>query len=229
MRILLVEDEAEMALALRTALQRHHMLADIAPSLAQASEALRQNVHDLLLLDRQLPDGDGATLIRLARQLNADLPVIMLTARGSLADRVGGLDLGADDYLVKPFAVEELLARIRAISRRPSQVALPTATVGNLRFDFAAREAFVDDIVLPLPRRQLLVLEALLLRQGRTVRREVLEESVYDFNDAIQSNALDAHVSKLRRALAEAGARVDIHVIRGIGYLLKERLDAREG
>jgi DNA-binding response OmpR family regulator len=223
MRILLVEDEAEMAQALRAALQRHGILADIAPNLLQATEALRQNVHDLLLLDRQLPDGDGATLIPLARKMQADLPVIMLTARGSLADRVGGLDLGADDYLVKPFAVEELLARIRAVSRRPSQIALPTATVGNLRFDFSAREAFVDDVLLPLPRRQMLVLEALFLRHGRTVRREVLQESVYDFNDEIQSNALDAHVSKLRRALSEAGARADIHVIRGIGYLLKER------
>jgi DNA-binding response OmpR family regulator len=228
MRILLVEDEPEMAQALRTALQRHGILADIAPNLLQASEALRQNVHDLLLLDRQLPDGDGATLIRLARKWQADLPVIMLTGQGSLADRIDGLDLGADDYLVKPFAVEELLARIRAVSRRPSQLALPTATVGNLRFDFSTHEAFVDDGPLQLPRRQLLVLEALFLRHGRTVRREVLQESVYDFNDEIQSNALDAHVSKLRRALSEAGARADIHVIRGIGYLLKERINERE-
>ncbi len=225
MRILLVEDEPEMAQALRAALQRHGLLADIAPNLAQAQEALRHGVHDLLLLDRQLPDGDGASLIPQARKAQADLPVIMLTARGSLADRVGGLDLGADDYLVKPFAVEELLARIRAIQRRPSQLSLPSASVGNLRFDFAAHEAFVDDVALRLPRRQSLVLEALCLRHGRTVRREVLQESVYDFEDAIQSNALDAHVSKLRRALAEADARVDIHVIRGIGYLLRERAD----
>jgi DNA-binding response OmpR family regulator len=227
MRILLVEDEPEMAQALRAALQRHDMLADIATSLLQAQEALRCQVHDLLLLDRQLPDGDGATLIPFARKLQADLPVIMLTARGSLADRVGGLDLGADDYLVKPFAVEELLARVRAIARRPSKLVLPTATLGNLRFDFAAREAFVDDQLLQLPRRQLLVLEALFLRLGRTVRREVLQESVYDFDDAIQSNALDAHVSKLRRALAEAEARVDIHVMRGIGYLLREQAGDR--
>jgi DNA-binding response OmpR family regulator len=100
--------------------------------------------------------------------------------------------------------------------------------IGNLRFDFAAREAFVDDLLLPLPRRQLLVLEALFLRLGRTVRREVLQESVYDFDDAIQSNALDAHVSKLRRALVEAGARVDIHVMRGIGYLLREQASGRQ-
>jgi DNA-binding response OmpR family regulator len=227
MRILLVEDEPEMAQALRAALERHDMLADIAGNLLQAQEALRCRVHDLLLLDRQLPDGDGASLIPLARKLQADLPIIMLTARGSLADRVGGLDLGADDYLVKPFAVEELLARVRAIARRPSKLVLPTAAIGNLRFDFAAREAFVDDVLLPLPRRQLLVLEALFLRLGRTVRREVLQESVYDFDDAIQSNALDAHVSKLRRALAEAQARVDIHVMRGIGYLLREQAGAR--
>ncbi|MDR3447860.1 MULTISPECIES: response regulator transcription factor [unclassified Dyella] len=228
MRILLVEDEPEMAIALCAALQRHGMLVDTAPDLSQAGEALRQNVHDLLLLDRQLPDGDGITLIRLARKYRADLPVIMLTARGALPDRVAGLDLGADDYLVKPFAIEELLARIRAISRRPSQLVLPTATVGNLTFDFSTHEAFVEGVLLPLPRRQMLVLEALFLRHGRTVRREVLQESVYDFNDEIQSNALDAHVSKLRRSLAESGARADIHVIRGIGYLLKERPDVRE-
>ena len=227
MRILLVEDEPEMAQALRAALQRHDMLADVAMTLLQAQEALRCRVHDLLLLDRQLPDGDGTTLIPLARKLQADLPIIMLTARGSVADRVGGLDLGADDYLVKPFAVEELLARVRAIARRPSKLVLPTATIGNLRFDFAAREAFVDDLLLYLPRRQLLVLEALFLRLGRTVRREVLQESVYDFDDAIQSNALDAHVSKLRRALVEAEARVDIHVMRGIGYLLREQAGER--
>jgi two-component system OmpR family response regulator len=227
MRILLVEDEPEMAIALCAALQRHGMLVDIAPDLSQAAEALRQNVHDLLLLDRQLPDGDGISLIRLARKYRADLPVIMLTARGALPDRVAGLDLGADDYLVKPFAIEELLARIRAISRRPSQLVLPTATVGNLMFDFSTHEAFVDGVLLPLPRRQMLVLEALFLRHGRTVRREVLQESVYDFNDEIQSNALDAHVSKLRRSLADSGARADIHVIRGIGYLLKERPDVR--
>lgn len=225
MRVLLVEDEPELAQALRTALNKQGMLADVAPNLMQAHEALRLKLHDLVLLDRHLPDGDGVQLIRAARRSRADLPVIVLTARGSLADRVDGLDLGADDYLVKPFAVQELLARIRAVSRRPSRPALPVATVGNLKFDFAAHEAFVDGVLLHLPRRQLLVLEALFLRHGRTVRRSVLQESVYDFQDEIQSNALDAHVSKLRRALALAGAQADIHVIRGIGYLLKERMD----
>lgn len=226
MRILLVEDDLDMAQALRLALQRHGMLVDAVGTLAQATAALRQDVHDLVLLDRQLPDGDGVRLIATARGIRADMPVLLLTARGAVADRVKGLDLGADDYLVKPFAIEELLARLRAISRRPSKLPLPAAIVGNVTFDFASREASVDGIVMPLPRRQLLLLEALFLRHGRTVRREVIQEAIYDFNDEIQSNALDAHVSKLRRALTEAGGLVDIHAVRGIGYILKERIDA---
>jgi len=226
MRILLVEDEPEMAEALQGALHRHGMLVDLARDIAHATEALQSRVHDLLLLDRQLPDGDGATLVAKARAVHADLPVIMLTARGTLTDRIQGLDLGADDYLVKPFAIEELLARIRAISRRPAQIALPVASIGNLRYDFGAREVFVDGERLRLQRRQLLLLEALAYRHGRTVQREVLQEAVYGFDDAIQSNALDAHVSKLRRVLAEGGAHVEIHVIRGVGYLLREVANA---
>jgi DNA-binding response OmpR family regulator len=229
MRILLVEDEPEMAEALQGALHRHGMLVDLAPNIARAAEALQSKVHDLLLLDRQLPDGDGATLVARARAGQSDLPVIMLTGRGTLADRIQGLDLGADDYLVKPFAIEELLARIRAISRRPAKIALPVAAVGRLRYDFAACEAFVDGQPLRLQRRQLLLLEALAYRHGRTVQRDVLQEAVYGFDDSIQSNALDAHVSKLRRALADAGAGVEIHVIRGIGYLLREVADGQAG
>jgi len=222
MRILLLEDDPELANAIQASLGRHGMVVDVVASMAQAGEALKAGVHQILLLDRQLPDGDGANFVRVARSLVPNLPVIMLTARDSVADRVIGLDVGADDYLTKPFAVEELLARIRAISRRPSQIALPVLLLGRLQFDFVAREASVDGALLALPRRQLLVLEALAVRQGRTVARAALLEAVYGFDDAIQSNALDAHVSKLRKALAEADARVEIHVMRGIGYLLKD-------
>jgi DNA-binding response OmpR family regulator len=225
MRILLVEDDIDMANALRLALQKHGMLVDAVATVAQATEALRQNVHDLVLLDRQLPDGDGVRLVSTARSIRADMPVIVLTARGAVADRVKGLDLGADDYLVKPFAIEELLARLRAVSRRPSRLPLPAATVANVKFDFSLHEVFVDGARLQLPRRQLLLLEALFLRHGRTVRRDVIQEAIYDYSDEIQSNALDAHVSKLRRALSEAGGDVDIHAVRGIGYILRERID----
>ncbi|WMJ68619.1 response regulator transcription factor [Stenotrophomonas sp. 24(2023)] len=222
MRILLVEDDPDLARALQSGLERQGVVADVVGSLAEAAVALREPVHQLMLLDRQLPDGDGAGFVATARQLRPNLAVIMLTAKGTLSDKVEGLDVGADDYLVKPVAVEELMARIRAVSRRPSEMVTPLLRLGRLEFDFQSLQAQVDGQVLPLPRRQVLVLQALALRQGRTVTRSALEAAVYGYDDDIQSNALDAHISKLRKALQQAGAGVEIHVIRGVGYLLGE-------
>ncbi|MCK1322798.1 MULTISPECIES: response regulator transcription factor [unclassified Bradyrhizobium] len=222
MRILLVEDEAEMADALVSALKRYDMVVDHAPTLAEAEEAISADVHAAVLLDRQLPDGDGLTLIPKLRARADGVPIIVLTARGELADRVAGLDCGADDYLSKPFAVEELLARLRAVLRRPAGLHPDIMHAGRLAFDFGHREASIDGAPLELPRRELLVLEALVRRMGRTVLRSALEEVVYSFDDEIQSNALDTHVSRLRRKLSEADARVEIHGIRGVGYLLKK-------
>ncbi|MCK1553340.1 response regulator transcription factor [Bradyrhizobium sp. 177] len=224
MRILLVEDEVEMADALASALKRYDMVVDHAPTLAEAEEAISADVHAGVLLDRQLPDGDGLTLIPKLRARADGVPIIVLTARGELADRVAGLDCGADDYLSKPFAVEELLARLRAVLRRPAGLHPDIMHAGRLAFDFGHREASIDGAPLELPRRELLVLEALVRRMGRTVLRSALEEAVYSFDDEIQSNALDTHVSRLRRKLSEADARVEIHGIRGVGYLLKNLL-----
>jgi DNA-binding response OmpR family regulator len=221
MRILLVEDEAEMADALASALKRYDMVVDHAPTLAEAEEAISADVH-AVLLDRQLPDGDGLTLIPKLRARADGVPIIVLTARGELADRVAGLDCGADDYLAKPFAVEELLARLRAVLRRPAGMQPDIMHAGRIAFDFGHREASIDGAPLELPRRELLVLEALVRRMGRTVLRSALEEAVYSFDDEIQSNALDTHVSRLRRKLSDADARVEIHGIRGVGYLLKK-------
>jgi DNA-binding response OmpR family regulator len=224
LRILLVEDEPEMASALGTALIRHDIVLDHVPTLAEAEEALFDNVHDAVLLDRQLPDGDGLSLLVQLRARAVEVrntPVIVLTARGEVADRVAGLDAGADDYLAKPFAVEELLARLRAVLRRPGNVPNRVVRLGRLAFDCEHREASVDGAALDLPRRELLVLETLLRRAGRTVMRPALEEAVYGFDDEVQSNALDAHISRLRRKLGEAGAGLEIHGIRGVGYLLR--------
>ncbi|NIJ69574.1 response regulator transcription factor [Xanthomonas sp. 60] len=222
MRILLVEDDPDLSRALQSGLERQGVVADVVGTLADAAAALREPVHQLLLLDRQLPDGDGVRFVAVARALRPNLPVIMLTAKGSLSDKVEGLDVGADDYLVKPVAIEELMARIRAVSRRPSEISTPMLQLGRLQFDFQALQAAVAGQPLALPRRQLLVLQALAVRQGRTVTRSALEEAVYGFDDEIQSNALDAHISKLRKALQLAEAGVEIHVIRGVGYLLSE-------
>jgi len=221
MRILLVEDEVEMVAALASALKRYDMVVDHVPTLAEAEEAIAADVHGAVLLDRQLPDGDGLALIPKLRARADGVPIIVLTARGELTDRIEGLDSGADDYLAKPFAVEELLARLRAVLRRPAGMQPDIVKAGRLAFDFSHREASVDGRPLDLPRRELLVLETLVRRLGRTVLRAALEESVYSFDDAVQSNALDTHVSRLRRKLADVDASVEIHGIRGVGYLLR--------
>jgi DNA-binding response OmpR family regulator len=221
LRLLLVEDEIDMADALRTALSRYDLVLDHVVSLQSAERAVDENVHDAILLDRQLPDGDGIALLSYLRSIGSHIPVIILTARGAVGDRVEGLDLGADDYLGKPFSVEELVSRVRALLRRPHIVAPLIARVGRLEFAFANTEVRVGGQLMQLPHRELLVLEALVRRQGRTVLRRVLWEAVYNFDVEIQSNALDSHVSRLRRKLNDALAEVEIHGVRGVGYLLR--------
>jgi two-component system OmpR family response regulator len=222
MRVLLIEDEIALADAVRGALEHERFIVDHVDTIVIAEEAARQGAHDLVLLDRTLPDGDGLRLIPLIRSENPGVPVIVLSARSELSDRVDGLDGGADDYLSKPFALEELLARIRAVRRRPNGLADDAITVGRLVFDPACDEASVDGVRLDLPRRELRVLSTLVRRRGRTVLRESLEKAVYGFDDEIQSNSLDSHVSRLRRKLSDADAGVEIHAIRGVGYLLRE-------
>ncbi len=222
MRILLVEDEPEMASALCSALVGQDMVVDHVSNIADAKDVLLDRVHDVLLLDRQLPDGDGLLLIAALRADGNPLPVLVLTARGDLADRVAGLEDGADDYLGKPFAFEELLARLRVLLRRPTTLQARVVRVGRLSFDFTHQEASVDGKHLEMPRRELLVLSALVRRMGRMVLRSFLMEAVFGLDDEIQSNALDTHVSRLRRKLADADAGVIINGIRGFGYLLRE-------
>jgi DNA-binding response OmpR family regulator len=222
MRILLVEDEQEMASALRVALKRHDMVADHAASLLEAEDFVATDSYDAILLDRQLPDGDGLSLVSKLRAGGSATPVLVLTARGDTADKVDGLNVGADDYLAKPFAFEELMARLRALLRRPATVHSQVIRAGDLAFDVGHREASIRGEPMALPRRELLVLEALMRRMGRMVQRESLMEAVFGLDDEIQSNALDTHVSRLRRKLAEAGVDVTINGVRGVGYLLRE-------
>lgn len=222
MRILLVEDEPELASAMRTALRRYDMVVDHATSLLEAGDFAASESYDAILLDRQLPDGDGLTLVPKLRARGNATPVLVLTARSDTSDKVDGLDMGADDYLAKPFAFEELLARLRALLRRPANVQTQVIRAGDLAFDFGHREVSVRGEPLTLPRRELLVLEALLRRTGRMVQRSSLMEAVFGLDDEIQSNALDTHVSRLRRKLAEADGKVEINGVRGVGYLLRE-------
>ena len=219
MRVLLVEDEPQMAALLGSALGKQDMVVDHVPSLALAEAAADSRAHDIVLLDRKLPDGDGLSLIPALRRACPGVPIIVLSALGSLDNRLAGLDTGADDYLAKPFSVDELLARMRAVLRRPASIASNTVTVGALQFDLADRSVRIGGEPVDLPRRELLALETLIRRAGRIVARNALEEAVYGFDDDIASNTLDSHISRLRKKLAPAG--VQILAMRGLGYIIK--------
>lgn len=220
MRILLVEDEVDLAQALASALRQNQAVVDVAGSLREAEEAVFGAPYDVVVLDRGLPDGDGLSLVAFLRDNAIATAVLVLTAMTDVAERVLSLDGGADDYLAKPFSMDELMARVRALARRPAVRAHPVMALGQLRFDHQARQVHVGEAGLALPRRELLVLETLLEQRGRTVLREVLQDRVYGHMDEIQSNALDTHVSRLRSKLDKAGAQVEIHAIRGVGYLI---------
>lgn len=222
MRVLLIEDERELAETLRGALERERFVVDVVDSLDFAKEAALQASFDLALLDRTLPDGDGLSLVAVLRDNNPGIVIIVLSARSHVADRIDGLDKGADDYLIKPFSFDEMLARIRAVRRRPADLAGEVIQAGALVYDLANDEMSVDSVPFELPRRELRALATLMKRRGRTVLREVLEQAVYGFDDDVQSNALDSHISRLRRKLADARAGVEIHAMRGLGYLLRQ-------
>lgn len=222
MRILLVEDEPELANAIVTRLQSEGFVTDHVGTLSLAIEAVLGVDYRAILLDRRLPDGDGLSLLPVLQTRASAPPVIVLTALDDIPDRVAGLEAGADDYLIKPFAFAELLARLRVRLRRGGlDTPAPPVRVGALEYDPVLREALVGSARLPLTRRELAILDALMRRAGRVVLREHLESQVYGFDDEVSPNALEAHVSRLRKRLAEAGAGVVLQGIRGVGYILR--------
>lgn len=222
MRVLLVEDEVRLADTLSSVLRKERFIVDHAGCLEAAQEAAAIADFDLVLLDRTLPDGEGLSLVPTLRTQSPGVHIIVLSARGAVEDRVAGLDEGADDYLVKPFSIDEMLARIRAVRRRPTQLQGQQIRAGSVTFDLTNEEVEVHGKRVDLPRRELRVLAALMKRRGRTVLRESLEQAVFAFDDEIQSNTLDSHISRLRRRLRSSDAGIEIHAIRGVGYLLRE-------
>ena len=225
MRILLVEDHASLRELTASHLTARGFVVDTARDLGEAQAALDVVAYDALVIDLGLPDGDGIALLsrrgRRAGQSAAPTPpALILTARDGVEDRIAGLNAGADDYLVKPFKMEELEARLRAVLRRPGARTGMEQCLGDLSFDTVGREARVRGRPLPLRRREMLLLESLLSQPGRIVVRDVLEERLYGADDAVTPNALEAVVSRLRRALAEAAVDVRIETHRGIGYRL---------
>jgi len=222
MRLLVVEDERELATLVSGALKNAGFAVDSAPDLAHAGEHLALARYDAMILDLVLPDGDGLSLLRRLRARGSALPVLVLTARDGLQDRVIGLDTGADDYLVKPFHIPELIARVRALLRRPDAALGVTLSLGNLVLDTSTRQVRVDGAAVEFSVRETAMLELLLRRQSSVVPREVLEQGLYSFDAQLGSNAMEVLVHRLRRKLADAAATLRVHTVRGVGYLLAD-------
>jgi DNA-binding response OmpR family regulator len=222
MRVMVIEDEPRIAELVGSALRRAGLTVDISASARDAQHALRVTPYDAAVLDLGLPDGDGLEVLKALRQARSGLPVLLLTARDTVEDRVAGLDAGADDYLVKPFATLELVARVKALLRRPGTALGARLQAGRLVLDTLERAAQVDDEPLALTRQELAVLEHLMRRLGRVVAKALLEEKLYGDGDELGSNAIPVHIHHLRRKLADAGAGCAIHTVRGVGYFLSE-------
>ena len=220
MRVLIVEDHPELGGYTAEGLRQAGFVSDLVADLAGAEAALATARFDAMVLDLGLPDGDGLDWLRARRRAGLALPVIMLTARVSLDDRLRGLDGGADDYVVKPAALAEIAARLRAVLRR-GETPRTRLVAGDLEFDTETRHVSILGERLTLSRRDTDILEILIRRFGKVVPRTLIEEGIFSFEDVSGPNALEVSMHRLRKRLTAAGAKVQIHTLRGLGYLLQ--------
>jgi len=220
MRILLIEDNPSLASSIAIGLKNNDFTVDSFMTAGDSEAALETVDYDAVILDLCLPDGDGLDLLRTSRNRGNSVPVLILTGCDSVEERIKGLDCGADDYLLKPFDMDELMARIRALLRRPGGILGITLTSGNISFDTTSREVCIKNKPISISRRELEVLELLMRRRGRVVPKNVLEEKIYGFGEETASNSVEALISRLRKRLTKVGASTEIHTLRGVGYLL---------
>ena len=220
MRILVVEDDPVLRDGLSRSLRNDGYAVEVTDDGKLADQLLSVHSFDLVVLDLGLPGLDGLEVLRRLRRRASTVPVLILTARDSIVDRVNGLDVGADDYLVKPFELAELEARVRALMRRAQSVATARINHGALTLDTAARRAFVGEDALDLSAREVALLEALLLSAGRVVSKDQLADRLYGVSDEVGPNAIEVFVHRLRRKIESAG--VSIRTIRGLGYLVEK-------
>lgn len=222
MRILLVEDEPELARMVTDHLVRQSFAVDLCGNVDEAESALAVTPYDLVVLDLSLPDGDGIDVLKRLRSRRDGVPVLAATARDAVDQRIMGLDLGLDDYLVKPYDLGELTARVRALLRRPGQPLGVELRCGNLILDTRSMSVAVDGRTVVVGRRGVALLESLMRSAGRVVSRRILEERMYGIDDLVESNALEAIVSRIRRLLADQGCSAALHTVRGVGYMLSD-------
>lgn len=220
MRIAIIEDNENIARGIAYRLEDRGHATDIVADGLAADSYLQGDGNDMIVLDVNLPGLSGLEILRNLRRRGDSRPVLLLTARGESADMVAGLDAGADDYLAKPFSMDVLEARLRALSRRRSDAIRDALTIGALRFDASLRSASIAGAVLDLPRREVSLLEALMEAAGRTVSKERLLEKLYGAGAEVEDSAIEVHVSRLRKRLRPHG--FEITVQRGLGYRLAE-------
>ena len=222
MRVLIVEDDPQLGPWLRDALATAFGSSDMVTTLDEGRAAVAVRNFELVVIDRGLPDGDGLALLPDLRLQKPSPATIVLTSLDDPLDIARALNDGADDYVPKPFEPIELLARAKAVLRRLFLDKGAVVSIGNLTYDIVNRVVCIDQTPIVIPRRELAILEAMVRRTGRVVLRETLELAAYGFEDEIQSNAIESHVSRLRRRLREANCKVAIRPVRGLGYLLTD-------
>ena len=220
MRILVVEDESALAASLAKGLRQAAHAVDLAPTLAEARARMAMEQYDGVLLDLGLPDGSGLALAREIRSRGDRVPILVLTARDSVRDRVAGLDAGADDYVVKPFALEEVLARLRALERRAPDFRATVITVADLHVDPSTRSAIRAGTPIPLTTTEYALLEFLARHAGSVLGRAEISAHVWDENYDPFSNVIDVYVARLRKKVDLPGLVPLLHTVRGAGYAL---------
>lgn len=221
MRLLLIEDNRKLALNTGASLRDNSFAVDIVHNGEDALLAVRSFDYDAIVLDLGLPDMDGFDLLKDIKRIRATTPVIICTARDALDDRLRGLNSGSDDYVIKPFAFSELLARIRAVLRRPGSALGMELSAGNLRFDTVDRSVTIEDRPVRFSGRELALLELFLRRAGRVQSKAAIENALYGFEEPPTPNAIEVLTHRLRKKLAGYGANATIHNLRGVGYLLE--------
>lgn len=226
MRILLVEDNPRLSEAVNESLAKAGFEVDPVSGGADALSAVSAQTYDAVVLDLGLPDIDGTEVLRQMRERKNAVPVLILTARDSLSDKIGGLNQGADDYMVKPFETEELVARIHALLRRPAQALGSVLTLGAISFDCISRQLTIAGATIELSRRETDLLEQLLRSAGKIVTKKAIEMRLYSYEERGSVNSVEVLVHRLRKKLDSQSSGVEIHTLRGIGYMIADKQDA---
>lgn len=222
MNILLVDDERQLTQALAVILRQHNYLVDCAYNGEEGLDYVHSGIYDLIILDVMMPKMDGFTMLKIMRQQKIDIPVLMLSAKSEISDKIDGLNFGADDYITKPFHTDELLARIKALLRRKEKFTGDILSFNDISLDRDCFELVKNDKRITLGKKEFQILEMLMLNSGKSIAKERFIEKIWGYDTDAEYNTIEVYVSFLRKKLQAVGAQTEIKSIRGIGYTLGE-------